>query len=93
MVNHILKCRYAVYRDRERGVPRYNEFRRRLLLIPISNWEDLANDETTIKALQDVYGNDVEKLDLLVGLMAERKPTGYAISETAFVIFLLMASR
>ena len=77
-------------------MPRYNEFRRRLLLIPISNWEDLTNDKTTIKALQEVYGNDeedVEKLDLLVGLMAERKPTGYAISETAFVIFLLMASR
>ena len=74
-------------------MPRYNEFRRRLLLIPISNWEDLTNDETTIKALQEVYGNDIEKLDLMVGLMAERKPTGYAISETAFVIFLLMASR
>jgi alpha-dioxygenase len=82
-----------VYRDRERGVPRYNAFRRRLLLIPISTWEDLSDDAGTVDALRQVYGDDVEKLDLLVGLMAERKPTGYAISETAFVIFLLMASR
>lgn len=43
--------------------------------------------------LRDVYDDDVEKLDILVGLMAEKKIKGFAISETAFVIFLLMASR
>jgi alpha-dioxygenase len=30
---------------------------------------------------------------VLVGLMAEKKIKGFAISETAFTIFLLMASR
>lgn len=83
----------AVYRDRERSVARYNEFRRALLLIPISKWEDLTDDEEAIRLLEEVYGDDVEELDLLVGLMAEKKITGFAISETAFVIFLLMASR
>lgn len=72
---------------------RYNEFRRSLLLIPISKWEDLTDDNEAIETLKDVYGDDVEELDLLVGLMAEKKITGFAISETAFVIFLLMASR
>jgi alpha-dioxygenase len=62
-------------------------------MIPISRWADLTDDKEAIKALQEVYGNDVENLDLLVGLMAEKKITGYAISETAFFIFLLMASR
>ncbi|MQL70871.1 hypothetical protein Taro_003179 [Colocasia esculenta] len=82
-----------VYRDRERSVPRYNQFRRSLMMIPISNWKDLTNDEKTIDTLKEVYGEDVEKLDLLVGLMAEKKIKGFAISETAFFVFVLMASR
>lgn len=82
-----------VYRDRERGVARYNEFRRNLLMIPISRWEDLTDDQEVAEALKEVYGDDVEKLDLLVGLHAEKKIKGFAISETAFFIFLLIASR
>ncbi|KAL5545033.1 hypothetical protein UlMin_008817 [Ulmus minor] len=82
-----------IYRDRERGVARYNEFRRNLLMIPISKWEDLTDDDEVVEALRDVYGDDVEKLDLLVGLHAEKKIKGFAISETAFFIFVLIASR
>jgi alpha-dioxygenase len=82
-----------VYRDRERSVPRYNEFRRRLLLIPIKSWEDLTSDKEAIEAIRAIYGDDVEKLDLLVCLMAEKKIKGFAISETAFNILILMASR
>ncbi|MCL7024838.1 hypothetical protein MKW94_008919 [Papaver nudicaule] len=82
-----------IYRDRERGVARYNEFRRNLLMIPISNWEDLKNDVEVIEALREVYGDDIEKLDLLVGLHAEKKIKGFTISEIAFFIFLLIASR
>ena len=83
----------SVYRDRERNVARYNQFRRALFLIPISKWEDLTDDEETIRTLKEVYGDDVEELDTQVGLMAEKKITGFAISETAFVIFIIMASR
>ncbi|KDP41121.1 hypothetical protein JCGZ_03612 [Jatropha curcas] len=82
-----------IYRDRERGVARYNEFRRKLLMIPISKWEDLTDDKEVIEALHQVYGDEIEKLDLLVGLHAEKKIKGFAISETAFFIFLLIASR
>lgn len=82
-----------IYRDRERNVARYNEFRRNLLMAPISKWEDLSNDEKIVEALRDVYGDDVEKLDLQVGLHSEKKIKGFAISETAFFIFLLIASR
>ncbi|XP_023915536.2 alpha-dioxygenase 2 isoform X1 [Quercus suber] len=82
-----------IYRDREREVPRYNEFRRNLMMIPISKWGDLTDDEEVIEALYDVYGDDVEKLDLQVGLMAEKKIKGFAISETAFFLFILIASR
>ncbi|KAK9115390.1 hypothetical protein Syun_022187 [Stephania yunnanensis] len=82
-----------IYRDRERRVARYNEFRRNLLMIPISKWEDLTDDKEVVEAMREVYGNDIEKLDLLVGLHAEKMIKGFAISETAFFIFLLIASR
>ncbi|RZS11052.1 hypothetical protein BHM03_00042354 [Ensete ventricosum] len=82
-----------IYRDRERRIPRYNEFRRKLMLIPISKWEDLTDDKEAIETIREIYGDEVEKLDLLVGLMAEKKIKGFAISETAFVIFIIMASR
>ncbi|XP_076954361.1 alpha-dioxygenase PIOX-like [Bidens hawaiensis] len=82
-----------IYRDRERNVARYNEFRRSLFLIPISKWEDLTDDTQAINTLCEVYNNDVEQLDLLVGMAAEKKIKGFAISETAFVIFIIMASR
>ncbi|KAG8384794.1 hypothetical protein BUALT_Bualt04G0155500 [Buddleja alternifolia] len=82
-----------IYRDRERSVARYNDFRRALLLIPISKWEDLTDDVEAVKTLREVYGNDVEELDVMVGLVAEKKIKGFAISETSFIIFLLMATR
>ncbi|PON38656.1 hypothetical protein PanWU01x14_311120 [Parasponia andersonii] len=91
--DHVDLPSLEVYRDRERSVARYNEFRRALMLIPISKWEDLTDDDEAIKTIKEVYGDDVEELDLQVGLMAEKKIKGFAISETAFVIFLLMASR
>ncbi|RYZ68796.1 MAG: hypothetical protein EOP09_08880, partial [Proteobacteria bacterium] len=41
-----------------------------------------------------IYGNDIEKVDLLVGILAEfTRPHGFAISETQFQIFILNASR
>ena len=83
----------AVNGDRERTtIARYNDSRRALLLIPISKWKDLTDDDEVIQALYEVYGHDVEELDLLVVLMADKKIKGFAISETAFVVFLIMAT-
>jgi hypothetical protein len=39
-----------------------------------------------------VYG-DVERVDLMVGMYAEPKPEGFGFSDTAFRVFILMASR
>ena len=83
-----------ILRDRERGVPRYNRFRRLLHLKPITSFEDLTSDAETVRDLRDIYGDDVEKLDLLVGCLAEEyRPRGFGFGETAFEIFILMASR
>ena len=62
------------------------------MMIPISKWKDLTDDEEVIEALYDIYGDDVENLDLQVGLQAKKKIKGFAISETAFFLFLLIAS-
>ncbi|MCE0481658.1 Alpha-dioxygenase 1 [Datura stramonium] len=90
---HIDLAALEIYRDRERSVARYNDFRRSMLQIPISKWEDLTDDEEVIETLREVYGDNVEELDLLVGMSAEKKIKGFAISETAFFIFLIMAGR
>ncbi len=83
-----------ILRARERGVPRYNEFRRQLGLNPIREFQDLTDDEPTLAKIKEVYGNDVEKLDLLVGTLAEqRRPTGFGFGETMFQIFILNATR
>ena len=42
--------------------------------------------------LRRVYGN-VDSVDTMVGLFAEPKPCGFGFSDTAFRIFLFMASR
>jgi hypothetical protein len=83
-----------ILRDRERGVPRYNEFRRQIRLNPITKFEDLTSDAKTLANLKRIYSNDIEKIDTLVGMMAEStRPDGFAFGETAFQIFILNASR
>ena len=81
-----------VLRIRERGVPRYNEFRRLFHLKPVSTFEELTPNPTWAEELRRVYG-DVEKVDLMVGLYAEPLPKGFGFSDTAFRVFILMASR
>jgi tetratricopeptide (TPR) repeat protein len=86
-----------IVRARERGVPRYNEFRRQLGLNPIQSFDDLTDDADVRKELKSVYGDDpddVEKLDLLIGTLAEgHRPSGFGFGETMFQIFILNASR
>lgn len=86
-----------VLRDRERMVPRYNAFRRALRLKPIDRFEDLTDDAEDVKLLKEIYGSrpeDVEKLDLQVGTLAEKdRYNGFAFGNTPFYIFALMASR
>lgn len=83
-----------VIRDRERGVPRYNEFRRQIGLNPITKFEDLTNDPEVLAELKRIYNNDIEMIDALVGQLAETvRPEGFGFGETAFQIFIMNASR
>ena len=97
-----------IIRDRERGTPRYNQFRRAIGLTPIKNYRDFfpakteLNDKQkeVIRKFEQVYGFDsvgndnVEMIDLLVGTLAEEvRPAKFGFGETMFQIFILMASR
>lgn len=83
-----------VLRDRERGVPRYNEFRRLFSLIPAKTIDDISDDPATVAKLKSVYGDDVESVDMLAGSLAESpRATGFAFSNTQFQTFILAASR
>jgi hypothetical protein len=83
-----------IFRDRERGVPRYNEFRELLDMPPINTFEELApGDPALAEEIRKIYDGDIDKVDTLVGCLAETPPPGFAFSDTAFRIFILMASR
>ncbi|HVK36619.1 MAG TPA: peroxidase family protein, partial [Microlunatus sp.] len=79
-------------RSRERGVPRYNAFRRLMHLPPVTSFEQLTGDPQTAAELRAVY-RTVDDVDLTVGLYAETPPAGFGFSDTTFRIFILMASR
>ncbi|MEL6964211.1 MAG: peroxidase family protein [Pseudomonadota bacterium] len=82
-----------VIRDRERGVPRYNQFRRLLGMPPMTSIETLTSDHHWRRELNEIYDGDIEKVDPMIGMYAEAPPPGFAFSDTAFRIFILMASR
>lgn len=97
-----------IIRDRERGVPRYNQFRRAIGLKPIKSYRDFfpankeldARQKGIIAKFNKVYGKDengkdnVEMIDLLVGTLGEEvRPQNFGFGETQFQIFILMASR
>ncbi len=43
--------------------------------------------------LRTIYNNDVNQVDLLVGMLAETPPPGFGFSDTPFRVFILTASR
>jgi Animal haem peroxidase len=82
-----------IERAREAALPGYNDFRRVFRLAPKTTFPELAGGNLELAdELEGVY-QDVEDVDLMVGLFAEPKPEGFAFSDTAFRVFLLMAAR
>jgi hypothetical protein len=129
-----------IIRDREHGVPRFNEFRRQYGLRQLTSFDDFMDPGVTpgskdqddqraaVQTLRELYGqhvcdaskvitdaqldehgkriddclghpdgtlvDNIEDVDTAVGYLAEyRRPHGFAISETQFVVFILNASR
>ncbi|KAF2201404.1 heme peroxidase [Delitschia confertaspora ATCC 74209] len=84
-----------ILRDRERGVPRYNQFRRLFHMSAVPSFLALVGgkNEELAKKLSILYDNDIEAVDLLIGCLCEPLPKGFGFSDTAFRVFILMASR
>jgi hypothetical protein len=82
-----------IERSRECALPRYNDFRRVFRLRPADTFVQLTGDKASLAAdIASVYDR-VDDVDLMAGLFAEPKPSGFAFSDTAFRVFLLMAAR
>jgi Animal haem peroxidase len=82
-----------ILRDRERGVPRYNRFRELIGCGAVNSFEEITSNPQWAKELREVYNNDINAVDLMVGMFAEDLPNGFGFSDTAFRVFILMASR
>lgn len=82
-----------ILRDRERGIPRYNRFREIIGRGRVKSFEEITSNPQWAKELREVYNNDIDSVDLMVGLFAEDLPEGFGFSDTAFRVFILMASR
>ena len=89
---HMDLCATDILRTRERGVPRYTKFRELLHMRPVNTFEELTPNRAWQEELRRVYG-DVHEVDLMSGLYAEPFPKGFGFSDTAFRIFIVMASR
>ena len=82
-----------IERSRETALPLYNGFRQVFRLPRKETFIELANHDADLaERIKAVY-EKVDDVDLMVGLFAERKPSGFAFSDTAFRVFLLMAAR
>jgi len=82
-----------ILRDRERGIPRYNDFREEMRMPRIRSFDELTPNKEWAEQIRRVYDNDIDSVDLQVGMYAEPLPPGFGFSDTAFRVFILMASR
>jgi hypothetical protein len=59
----------------------------------VRSFEELTPNREWAEQIRRVYRNDIDKVDLQVGMYAEPLPPGFGFSDTAFRVFILMASR
>jgi hypothetical protein len=60
---------------------------------PVKTFEEMTGGDVELaEELRRVYGHP-DRVDLMVGMFAEPKPRGFGFSDTAFRVFVLMASR
>ncbi|WP_219668981.1 peroxidase family protein [Streptomyces bambusae] len=83
-----------ILRDRERGIPRYNAYRQMLRKRPVTSFEELTGGHPgDTPLLRELYEGRLDRVDTLVGNLAEPRPAGFGFSDSLFRIFILMASR
>ena len=88
-----------LFRDRERGIPPYNQLRAELGLPRVPTFDDLTGERELAGRLRQQYGTDDQghdrndDVDLLIGTLCEgNRPEGFGFGETLFQVFILNAS-
>ena len=60
---------------------------------PLTSFEELSDNPAWVEEIRELYNGDLDAVDLVVGMFAEPKPKGFGFSDTAFRVFVLMATR
>jgi len=89
---HIDLAVVDLVRNRRRGIPRYNDFRAGLHRPRVRDFEEISTNPESVRRMRELY-RSVDDVDTMIGLFAETPPEGFGFSDTAFRIFILMASR
>jgi len=82
-----------LWRSREARLPLFNDYRKALGMKPYTSFDQLALDDITARtALKELY-KDIDALDVMVGILAEKPLPGFIFGESTHTIFVLQAQR
>jgi hypothetical protein len=85
-----------ILRDRERGMPGYNELRALQGLPRLASYDDLTADPATRANVERLYGPapaGLDLMDLQVGMLCDQKrPDGFGFDDLRFAFFIKAAS-
>ena len=70
-----------VDRSREAKLASYNEYRKAFSLNPISSFEELSDDPALCEELKTLYKNNIDDVEWLVGIFAEKHEDGGMLGE------------
>jgi len=83
-----------VWRSRDSRMPLFNDFLKALGMKPYRSFEQLCPDDPEAQeALKKLYDGDVNAVDVMVGLLAEKPIPGLIFGEAIYSIFILMTQR
>jgi Animal haem peroxidase len=83
-----------IFRERTDGTGTYNEFRISLGEPPVTSFLELTGGDAELaRELSIKYNGDIDAVDPGIGILAEPKPDGFALSFTQFYQFVLNAPR
>src|SRR5262249_12577282 len=63
-----------IARDRDARVPYYNDLRVKLGMPRLRSIREISNEPDVVRALEELYQGDVNKIEYIVGYKAESRP-------------------
>jgi len=83
-----------VWRSREARLPLFNEYLKDLGMKPYKSFDQLSPDDLPARsALKELYNGDIDAMDVMVGLLAEKPLPGFIFGEAIYTIFALQTQR